>query len=327
MTDMAHPVTITATDATPDLETMFHRMVLARGIEDLMERWTADRTFQGWWHPGRGQEGSGIGLIWALTPDDQIMWYHRGAVWPIARGMSPTPILADLLGRTNGSTGGKGGGSPHWVDHDLGLMGSGGTLGTAHVIGGGLALAKQVLGRPGIVVAGFGDGTSARGTFHETLIQSVAWNLPLLYFCENNGWSVSTSFERTSGTATVAERACAYGIPGVSVDGQDAAAVRDAVAAAREHITSGLGPYLVETRTYRLGGHYFGDVGKYRPADELDAYRDPLDVLGAHLEADRRSEITTRALAELESCAAEALAGELPSANTIYRNLYTEETP
>ncbi|WP_347352783.1 thiamine pyrophosphate-dependent dehydrogenase E1 component subunit alpha [Intrasporangium sp.] len=302
----------------PTLETMFHRMVIARGIEDLFERWTADRTFQGWWHPGRGQEGSGIGVMWALAPEDQIMWYHRGAIWPIARGMSPTLVIADLLGRTNGSTRGKGGGSPHWVDHSLGLMGSGGTLGTAHVLGGGLALAKQVLGNPGIVVAGFGDGTSARGTFHETLIQAVAWKLPLLYLCENNGWSVSTSFARTSGTATVAERAAAYGIPGVTVDGQDALAVRDAVATAREHIVAGHGPYLVETRTYRLGGHYFGDVGKYRPADELADYRDPIEVLGSHLEQEAREAISRRALAELEASAQEALDGPVPGADTIF---------
>ncbi|MEI2778811.1 MAG: thiamine pyrophosphate-dependent dehydrogenase E1 component subunit alpha [Tetrasphaera sp.] len=310
----------------PPVETMFHRMVIARGIEDLFEKWTADRTFQGWWHPGRGQEGSGIGVMWALAPEDQIMWYHRGAIWPIARGMSPTLVIADLLGRINGSVHGKGGGSPHWVDHSLGLMGSGGTLGTAHVIGGGLALAKQVLGNPGIVVSGFGDGTSARGTFHETLIQAVAWKLPLLYFCENNGWSVSTSFARTSGTATIAERAAAYGIPGVTVDGQDAAAVRDAVAAAREHIVSGRGPYLVESKTYRLGGHYFGDVGKYRPPDEFDAYRDPLDVLGASLDPTARENIRTRARAELDACAQEALAGDLPGPEVIFANLYAEES-
>ena len=94
------------------------------------------------------------------------------------------------------------------------MIGSGGTLGTAHVIGGGLALAKQVLGKPGIVVAGFGDGTAARGTFHETLMQAVPWKLPLLYLVENNRWAVATAFADSSPTATVAERASAYGIPG-----------------------------------------------------------------------------------------------------------------
>ena len=97
---------------------------------------------------------------------------------------------------------GKGGGAPHWVDYDLGLIGSGGTLGTAHVLGGGLALAKQVLNQPGIAVSGFGDGTAQRGTFHETLLQAAAWKLPLLYFCENNGWAVGTSFANASPTDT-----------------------------------------------------------------------------------------------------------------------------
>jgi TPP-dependent pyruvate/acetoin dehydrogenase alpha subunit len=306
------------------LRLMFHRMTIARGIEDLFERWAGDQTFKGWWHPGRGQEGSGIGLMGALEPDDQIMWYHRGAIWPIARGMSPELVIADLLGHTNGSTHGKGGGAPHWVDHSLGLIGSGGTLGTAHVLGGGLALAKQVLGNPGIVVSGFGDGTASRGTFHETLIQAAVWKLPLLYFCENNGWAVGTSFERSSPTKTIAERASAYGIPGETVDGQDPVAVYHAVRRAREHITAGNGPAMIETRTYRLGGHYFGDVGNYRPANEFDAYRDPVDVLAGYLDpADVRS-IKSAAETELADAAQKALDGPIPGREVIFHNLYAE---
>lgn len=306
------------------LETMMYRAALARGVEDLFARWAADNTFQGWWHPGWGQEGCAVGLMAALGPDDQIMWYHRGANWPIARGMALEPIIADLLGRTNGSTGGKGGGAPHWVDWDLGLVGSGGTLGTAHVLGGGLALAKQVLGRPGIAVAGFGDGTASRGTFHETLIQAAAWKLPLLYFCENNGWAVGTSFADSSPTATIAERAAAYGVPGERVDGQDPVAVHAAVMRARAHIDAGHGPALVEAVTYRVGGHYFGDVGNYRPDGEMDGYRDPLDVLAARLDPSVVERIRTDADAEVAAAAERALAGPIPDGDIIFDHLYAE---
>src|SRR3954453_7607672 len=97
------------------IQTMYERILLARGVEDLFERWAKDGTFTGWWHPGRGQEACGVGAMVALETDDQVMFYHRGAIWPIGRGMGLEPIIADLLGRTNGSTRGKGGGAPHWV--------------------------------------------------------------------------------------------------------------------------------------------------------------------------------------------------------------------
>lgn len=318
-------LTSPAPSIAPDLlHTMFHRAVLARGVEDLFARWASDNTFQGWWHPGRGQEGCAIGLMAALAPEDQIMWYHRGANWPIARGMDLELIIADLLGRTNGSTRGKGGGAPHWVDYNLGLIGSGGTLGTAHVLGGGLALAKQVLGEPGIAVSGFGDGTAARGTFHETLLQAAVWKLPLLYFCENNGWAVGTAFEDSSPTATIAERASAYGIPGERVDGQDPVAVYHAVQRARDHITAGNGPAMVEALTYRIGGHYYGDVGNYRPSGELDNYRDPIEVLEAQLDPAEAASIREAADAELKAAAERALAGPMPDGSIIFDNLYAE---
>ena len=307
------------------VQTMFYRLVIARGIEDLFEKWTKDGTFAGWWHPGRGQEGAAVGAMAALNADDQIMWYHRGANWPIARGMNVESVIADLLGRVNGSTHGKGGGAPHFVDLDLGLIGSGGTLGTAHVLGGGLALAKQVLGRPGIVVAGFGDGTAARGTFHETLMQAVPWKLPLLYFCENNGWAVATAFSGTSPTATIAERAAAYGIPGVRVDGQDPVLVYQAVKQARKYIEAGNGPMIVEATTYRVGGHFYGDVGAYRPANEFGDYRDPLDVLKRYVEwVPAVDAIEAAAQAELASAAEKALAGAFPDRDVIFKNLYAE---
>lgn len=307
------------------LHTMYHRMVIARGIEDLFANWVQEGTFKGFWHPGRGQEGAGIGLMGALKPEDQIMWYHRGAIWPIARGMNAEPILADLLGRTNGSTGGKGGGNPHWVDLDLGLIGSGGTLGTAHVLGGGLALAKQILGKDGIAVAGFGDGTAARGTFHETMIQAVAWNLPLMYFCENNGWSVATSFEAMSPRRTVADRGDGYGIPAERVDGQDAVAVYEAVKRARDHIEAGNGPAMVEAVVTRHEGHWFGDAEQYRDKEtELADYRDPVEVLEGYLDTESVDKIRTEALAELAAAADKALAGPIPGPEIIFKNIYAE---
>jgi pyruvate dehydrogenase E1 component alpha subunit len=304
------------------IQLMYKRILLARGVEDLLPRWVKDNTFKGWWHPGRGQEGSAVGLMTALAPEDKIMWYHRGANWPVARGMPLAKILADLLGRTNGSVKGKGAGAPHWVDDELGLVGSGGTLGTAFVIAGGLALAKQVLGQEGIAVAGFGEGTAARGTFHETLIQAAVWKLPLLYLCENNGWAVATSFERSSPTATIAERASAYGIPGETVDGNDPVAVHEAAKRAADYVRAGNGPMILETRVQRLEGHYFGDMGSYRPEGEFDNYSDPVDVLREQVDPEARETIEAEAQAELDAAAHAALEGPIPGREVIFEDIY-----
>jgi acetoin:2,6-dichlorophenolindophenol oxidoreductase subunit alpha len=312
-------------DIAPEtLQTMFHRMVIARGIEDTFAQWVKDGSFTGAWHPGRGQEAAAIGLMGALTPDDQIMYHHRGTTWPIARGLKVEPVLADLLGRTNGTTHGKGGGNPHWVDLDLGIIGSGGTLGTAHVLAGGLALGKQILGKPGIAVAGFGDGTSARGTFHETLMQATAWNLPLLYFVENNGWAVGTPFSAISPRRTVADKGEGYGIPAEKIDGWDAVEVYAAVKRARDHIVAGNGPAMVEVIVRRLEGHWMGDAQKYRDKDELTDYRDPVEVLEGYLDDADVTRIRAEAMAELEVGAAAALAGPIPGPEILFHNLYAE---
>jgi len=318
--------TVAGVEIAPEkLSTMFHRMVIAREIEDLFEKWVKEGSFTGAWHPGRGQEAAAIGLMAALEPEDKIMYHHRGTTWPIARGMNAEPVLADLLGRTNGSTHGKGGGNPHWVDLDLGIIGSGGTLGTAHVIAGGLALAKQILGESGIAVAGFGDGTSSRGTFHETLMQAVGWNLPLLYFCENNGWAVGTPFSAISPRRSVADKGEGYGIPAEKVDGSDAVAVYAAVKRARDHIVAGNGPAMVEVIVRRLEGHWMGDAEQYRQKDdELTDYRDPVEVLEGYLDDEEASRIREAAKAELEVAAAAALAGPVPGAEILFQNLYAE---
>ena len=256
-------------------------------------------------------------------PEDQIMWYHRGANWPVARGMRPE-ILADLLGRTNGSVKGKGAGAPHWVDHELGLIGSGGTLGTAFVIAGGLALAKQVLGQAGIAVAGFGDGTAARGTFHETLIQAAAWKLPLLYFCENNGWAVGTSFERTSPTRR--RRACTR-LRGPRRDGrrQDPVAVYAAVQArAPSTSRAGNGPRWSRPATSGSGVTTSATWATTGPRTSSTTTAIRSTSCAGYLDAEAREIIAAAAQAELEPRRAAALAGPIPTRDIIFKNIYAE---
>lgn len=304
---------------------LFTTVARARALEDALAVHIRDHGFAGFWHPGKGQEAAAAGACAALRTDDYLFYQGRGATWPLAKGMGLQPIIGDLLGRVTGSTGGKGAGVPHWADPALGIMGEGATLGSVYPLAAGAALSAQMRGTDQVALADFGDGTSHRGTFHETLIQAAVWKLPLVYFCENNGISVSTRFEDVSPTPNVADRASAYGIPGVVVDGHDAVEVYRATAEAVERARAGEGPTLIEAKVTRVGGHWEGDAMKYRPADYLKDYRDPLDVLRTRLGADHTEtldKITADAVAEVAEELQRAEAAALPGPEIIMKDVF-----
>lgn len=306
----------------PMLEGMLYRMVMARTIERLMARHTREHKFSGWWHPGEGQEAAPIGATAAMRNDDYLWYQGRGSAWALGKGMLPGPILGDLLGKMTGATRGKGGGVPHWSDTSIGVMGEGATLGSVFPLAGGSALASKIRRDGRVSLANFGDGTTARGTFHETLMHAAAWKLPLIYFCENNGLLVGTRLGDVSPTTTIADFAQGYHIPGITVDGQDAVAVyevtREAIARAR----AGDGPTLIEARVVRRRGHYAGDPQTYRDESEFADYRDPIDVLSARLPGNSSARIVDEAEAEVQAAYAAALAAPGPDAAVIERDLY-----
>jgi acetoin:2,6-dichlorophenolindophenol oxidoreductase subunit alpha len=237
--------------SSDQLRKMLQLMAQARAIDDVVEAYSKENRFDGYWHPGVGHEAAPIGATAALRPDDYLAYHFRGSAWALGKGMPLDPVVGDIFGRVTGSTGGKGAGSPKWADPEIGLLGEGGTLGSCFVIAGGAAMAIAAKKTDQVAFAAFGDATSARGTFHETLIQAAVWKLPLIYFCENNHWQVSTRYEAWSPTLTIAERAPAYGIPGVEVDGQDAVAVYNVVAEAVARARAGAGPTLIEAHVTR----------------------------------------------------------------------------
>ncbi|MDH6521928.1 TPP-dependent pyruvate/acetoin dehydrogenase alpha subunit [Streptomyces sp. SAI-135] len=304
---------------------LFTTVARARALEDALAVHIRDHGFAGFWHPGKGQEGAVAGACAALRTDDYLFYQGRGATWPLAKGMGLQPIIGDLLGRVTGSTGGKGAGVPHWADPALGIMGEGATLGSVYPIAAGAALSAKMRGTDQVALADFGDGTSHRGTFHETLIQAASWKLPLVYFCENNGLAVSTRFEDVSPTPNVADRAGAYGIPGVVVDGQDAVEVHRVTAEAVERARAGEGPTLIEAKVTRVGGHWEGDAQQYRPDDFLKDYRDPLEILRAYLgdaHAETADKIVADAAAEVAEELLRAEAADLPDPEIITKDVF-----
>jgi acetoin:2,6-dichlorophenolindophenol oxidoreductase subunit alpha len=304
------------------LQAMFKYMAVSRAMEVVMGRHVRERPFAGWWHPGEGQEAAPIGATAAMRQDDYLFYQGRGVAWAIGKGMAPGPIFGDLFGKASGATGGKGGGVPHWADYSLGIMGEGATLGSVYPLAAGAALAAKMRKTGQVALADFGDGTAARGTFHETLIHAAAWKLPLIYFCENNGWLVGTRLRDVSPTEDIADYAAGYHIPGVIVDGQDAVAVYGAVDTAIRRARAGEGPTLIEAKVTRRRGHYAGDPQQYRPADDLKDYRDPMDILKARLPDAVASEIQRDADVLVQRAYEEAWAAPDADATVIYKDLY-----
>jgi TPP-dependent pyruvate/acetoin dehydrogenase alpha subunit len=295
-----------------------------RALELLLNGYIKEHGFGGFWHPGLGQEAVQAGAVSALRRDDYLFYAHRGLGYALTKGMPAATLLGDLFGRTNGSVGGKGGGTVHFVDPELGVLGQGGTLGSNFVLGAGAACSIQLLGEDRVVAIFFGDGAAARGTFHEAALQAAVWKLPVVWVCENNGWHLSAPFDEQSPTEDIADRASAYGVPGVVVDGQDAVAVREATLAAVARARAGEGPSLVEAKTLRIRGHYEGDPQRYRDdiADGLEVPRDPLKILREQVAAEAADRIDAEAEAEAEAALEEALSNPKGDADIATRDVW-----
>jgi TPP-dependent pyruvate/acetoin dehydrogenase alpha subunit len=317
-------MTGTATDSA--LATALYRLVaLTRAIELRLQQHITDHGFGGFWHPGIGQEGLQVGAAAALRRDDYLFYAHRGLGYAIGKGMKVEQLFGDLFGRTTGSTGGKGGGTAHFVDPSVGVLGQGGTLGSSFTLGAGAAISARMLGTDRVAAVFFGDGAASRGTFHEAALQASVWKLPLVWICENNGWALSVPITEQSPTENIADRAAAYGVPGLVVDGQDALAVHAATTEAIERARGGEGPTLIEAKTLRIRGHYEGDRQQYRTdlTEGVEIPRDPLDLLRRVVPAERADEIDDDARAEVERAYEAALAAARPDPDVILRDVWS----
>jgi len=296
-----------------------------RAAELVLQRHITDHGFGGFWHPGLGQEGVQAGAVAALRADDYMFIAHRGLGYALAKGMSLESLFGDLFARTVGSTGGKGGGTVHFADPERGVLGQGGAIGSSFVLGAGAAISGQMLGTDRVCAIFFGDGASSRGTWHESALQASVWKLPVVWICENNGWAVSARISEQSPTENIADRASAYGVPGVIVDGQDAIAVFDVVTEAVDRARAGHGPTLIEAKTMRIRGHYEGDRQKYRDdllvGDEIP--RDPLGILRENVPASVADQLDEEARQEAESVLASVLDAPRADPSIIYEDVWS----
>jgi pyruvate dehydrogenase E1 component alpha subunit len=269
--------------AVPDAETrlrMYRLQVEIRAFEKRAYDLFMQNLVKGTSHLSLGQEAIAAGFAVAMRPDDWTFATYRGHAHTLARGTPMAPVMAELLGRAGGLMAGKGG-SMHLTSVEHGMMGSYAIVGAHLTVANGAAWSAQLRGTSQVAVCFFGDGTTNIGAFHEALNLAVIWGLPVVFVCENNLWMEYTPIGSvTAVSSPAADRAAAYGLPAVIVDGNDADAVLEVASAALDKARSGGGPSLIEAVTYRHGGHSRADPAKYRPEDEVSSWlaRDPIPM-------------------------------------------------
>lgn len=307
---------------------IFEMAKRSRIFEARIVRWAKEGGIPPLLHPGAGQEVAQLAALRALRQSDPLLYAHRGLAYIIGRGVPLTAILADAAGREGGTNNGKGG-LMHTVDLARGVYGESGTLGGGFVIATGMAMALKKQHRDDVVVHFFGDGTSNRGTFHESLNWAAVLKLPVIFICENNGWAVSVPTSVSTAVKDIAVRAAGYGIPGVIVDGGDVQEVAEAVAVAAERARAGEGPTLIEIKAVRLLGHFATDMQEYRSdRDECQA-RDPMMILQRHLvdagllTAEQIEEMERRIATEVEDALDEVKAAPLLAGELAFTDLYS----
>jgi acetoin:2,6-dichlorophenolindophenol oxidoreductase subunit alpha len=282
--------TVAAAPASLDRETgltLYRIMQECRVLETRAQELFFEGLVRGTTHLGVGQEAVAAGFGVAMRPDDYTFCTYRGHNHNIARGVPLAPILAELFGRATGLLGGKGG-SMHLTSVEHGVLGSYAIVGAHLPIALGAAWSAQYRKSGQVAVCFFGDGTTNIGAFHEALNMAAVWKAPVVFVCENNQYMEYTPIGAVTAVARpAADRASAYGLEPIVVDGNDVEAVHAVASEAIERARSGDGPSLIEAVTYRHGGHSRADPGKYRPDDEVAAWkaRDPIPAYRARLEA------------------------------------------
>jgi len=308
---------------------MLRTMTRIRQFETRVQEFFAAGKIPGFVHLYIGEEAVATGACGTLGATDYITSTHRGHGHLIAKGGDLKLMMAEIFGRRTGYCKGKGG-SMHIAAVELGILGANGIVGGGGPIANGAALAAKYRGTDQVVVCFFGDGASNQGTTQEALNLASAWKLPVVFVNENNGYGISCPTCKSMAVADIADRAAAYDIPGVVVDGNDVLAVYEAVAEAVKRARSGAGPSLIECKTYRWRGHFEGDACVYRDDQELADWvkKDPLQrfenklLADGLLDAAKVESIRQEVARELDAAVAFAEQSPMPEAAEVLEDVY-----
>lgn len=308
-------------------------MLLIRFCEEQLFKSYARGEIPGGMHTYIGEEATATGVCANLRNDDAVFSTHRGHGHALAKGMKPDLLLAEVLGKATGSSAGRGG-SMHLFAPDVGFYGTSGIVGPSILLASGAGYSAKLEGSDKIGVSFFGDGASNNGAFHEGINMATAWQLPVIFVCENNLYATEVAFTYASKSKNIASRAAGYGLPGVVVDGNDVLAVYQVANHAVDRARSGEGPTLIECQTYRTRPHAEGmnDVG-YRTQEEIEHWkeRDPIELWKKRLLEDgvideqEIGEMEAELLKTVDGAIQFARQSPMPDPSDIFDHLFSQE--
>ena len=315
----------------PMLLDIYRKMVTVRTFEETAADLFLKGQIPGFLHVYVGEEAVAAGVMAHLTPQDMITSTHRGHGHAVAKGARLDMMMAELHGKKTGYCHGKGG-SMHIADLDLGMLGANGIVGGGVPIATGAGLALKMKGSDRVTVAFFGDGASNTGAFYEGVNLAAVWGLPVVFICENNQYAESTPRATHQKVKYVSDRAAAFNIPGVSMDGMDVFDVYQKAGEAINQARAGQGPILLEARTYRFFGHFVGDPQPYRTKEEVEEWkkRDPIllfrqRVIGeGKIAATELDAIDAAIKKEMEAAVQFARESPEPEVETALQDIFTE---
>lgn len=311
---------------------MLKKMMLIRAFEKQAEKLFMKNLVHGTMHLSIGEEAVPVGSILAAKKTDYITSTHRGHGDMIAKGGDIKKMFAEFLGKETGYCHGLGG-SMHIADFSLGNLGANGVVGAGIPIATGAALALKMKKRKDIVLTFFGDGAANEGTFYESLNMAAIWKLPQVFICKNNMYAMSSSVLKFVPTQNISDRAAAFGIPGITVDGMDVIAIYEVVKKAAKRAREGKGPTLIEAKTYRYRGHSKSDRNLYRTKEEIEEWKkkDPITKFMKRLKEfgeindEKIEKIKKDITKEIEDGINFALNSSDLSADTLLKYVYAEE--
>ncbi|PIC73378.1 thiamine pyrophosphate-dependent dehydrogenase E1 component subunit alpha [Sporosarcina sp. P17b] len=322
---------IKETSHSPEqLKTMLYDMMVIRSFEETVEKLFQQGKIHGTMHLCIGQEATAVGACVPLTKGDKITSNHRGHGHSLAKGTGVKGMMAELLGKETGYCKGKGG-SMHIADLDVGNLGANGIVAAGLPLATGAALTSKMKDLGYVVVSFFGDGATNEGAFHEALNLASVWDLPVVFFCENNLYGMSGSIKEMTNIENISERGASYGIPSETIDGNDVLAVVEATERAVERARNGEGPTLIEAKTYRWRGHSRSDARKYRTRDEEKEWRQMKDPIASFkdnllaqdiLTDDEYEEFVKKVQAEMDEAVEFAENSKEPGLDTLMDDIF-----
>jgi pyruvate dehydrogenase E1 component alpha subunit len=330
---MTVPVGTPALDRAHALELLREMLRIRRFEEACAELYSAAK-IRGFLHLYIGEEAVAVGVMQALTDDDAIVATYREHGHALVRGVPPGAVMAEMFGRVEGCSRGRGG-SMHLFDVGRRFYGGNAIVGGGLPLAVGMALADRMQGRRRVTACFFGEGAVAEGEFHESMNLAALWRLPVLFCCENNLYAMGTALSRSESETDLTLKAASYEMPAWSVDGMDVLAVEDAARRAATAVRDGMEPLFLELRTYRFRAHSMYDPDLYRSKDEVERWKehDPIPALTERLQTDcavtddELAEIERSVAAEVADAVAFAEAGALEPVDDLQRFVTCEESP